>query len=261
MRISRTAVAVTAAVVFALLALGLWFAPGPEVTIRQQIFEPAHMEQGFQTMVERFPSRVVYRGENESPLKRSIRDLNEVRFSADGRDYMFTDLLEVNDTQGLVILHRGEVAYENYFGEAHPGTRFTSWSVAKSFTSTLVGMAIGDGLINSVEDSLEQYVPELRGTAYEGVTIAQALQMSSGVKFSEEYDGSIFADVTRFMGYSFFANRASANEVAASFPRVLEPGTQFNYNTAESQILGWFHRLPENRTPPTCRKKSGSPWG
>ena len=231
-------------ILVAVFSLGYagWKAVGPPASVayRQPIFEPEHMAQGFRTMSELFPSRTISRGERVSMLEESPRDFSSLSFRAGGKDYRFADLLEPNKTQGLLILHRGRIAYEAYFGDAHAGSRFTSWSVAKSFNSTLVGLAIGDGLIDDVNDQLAKYIPELKGTAYDGVTIRQALQMSSGVEFTEIYDGDEEADVTRFMGYSMFANLEPANQIAASFPRGYEPGTRFNYNTAESQILGWL---------------------
>lgn len=233
----KTSLLVTALVVALGFATFQTFIPA-SLDLRQRIFEPQYMVHSFRTMSELFPSRTVARAERVSPLPLALLDLSSVSFSASGKQYQFEDLLAANRTQGLLVMHRGEIVYEQYFGGAHAGTRFTSWSVAKSFNSTLVGLAIGEGLIGSVNDQLVDYLPQLKNTAYDGVTIRQALQMSSGVEFSELYDGALINDVTRFMGMSLMINMQPANELAFSFPRAHEPGTTFNYNTAESQIIG-----------------------
>ena len=86
--------------------------------------------------------------------------------------------------------YQAKQLFERYGLGADETTRFTSWSVAKSITSTLVGFALADGAIASLSDPLERYLPEVKGTGYEGVTVAQTLQMSSGVGFSEDYEVS-----------------------------------------------------------------------
>ena len=168
----KTALLVTSLIVAVGFATFKTIVPA-SVGLRLRIFEPQHMVQSFRTMSELFPSRTVARGERVSPLPLAISDLSSVSFRAKGKQYKFDDLLAANKTQGLIVMHRGNIVFEQYFGGAHIGTRFTSWSMAKSFNSTLVGLAIEDGLISSVNDQLVDYIPQLRGTAYDGVTIQQ----------------------------------------------------------------------------------------
>ncbi len=101
------------------------------------------------------------------------------------------------NTAGLVILQDGKVRFERYGLGFDAAGRWTSFSVAKSFTSTLVGAAIQDGYIGSLEDKVSQYIPDLRGSAYDEVTIRQLLTMSSGVKWNEDYEDPT-ADVAKF---------------------------------------------------------------
>lgn len=196
---------------------------------------------GQRTLSEAFPTRTVSRGGPIAMLPESPRDLEGVAYEHDGQRHTFAEFLDRNHTQGIVVLHRGAVAFERYFGTADDGSRFTSWSVNKSFTATLVGMALAEGKIRSLDDTLEDYIPALRGTSYEGVTIDQALRMRSGVAFSEEYtEGG--SDIAEYMRYSVIEQFASADELAAAYPRAADPGSVFNYNTAETQILGWLVR-------------------
>jgi len=196
---------------------------------------------GLRSMSEALPTRTVARGGPIAELPVAWRDLDGVTYEHDGAVYRFAEFLERNHTHGIVVLHGGSLVYERYLRGADEGSRFTSWSVAKSVTATLVGLALGEGRIRSLDDPLESYVPELRGTAYEGVTIEQALRMRSGVAFSEVYTTG-GSDVAAFMRGSAIEQRAAADELAAGFPRGAEPGSVFNYNTAETQILGWLVR-------------------
>lgn len=238
----RTSRALRLTVLLAAVAVGL---PGcallersATLRARQVAFQdPEQLPWMLSHMSELFPSRTISRGPAGEPLPRAIQDLSSFRYDAGGVERSLDQHLAENRARGMVVLHEGRVVYEWYADEADETTRFTSWSVAKSFTSTLVGLALADGAIGSLDDPVEGYLPGAAGTGYEGVTIRQALQMSSGVAFTEVYtDGD--ADVVSFMTDTLILNRARANEAALSFPRAHAPSTTFNYNTAETQVLG-----------------------
>lgn len=132
--------------------------------------------KGQRTLSEAFPTRTVSRRGPIAMLPELPRDLEGVTYEHNGQRHTFAEFLNRNHTQGIVVLHRGALAFERYFDAADDTSRFTSWSVAKSFTATLVGIALADGKIRSLDDTLENYIPALRGTAYDGVTIDQALR-------------------------------------------------------------------------------------
>ncbi|MGB0920689.1 MAG: serine hydrolase domain-containing protein [Alphaproteobacteria bacterium] len=200
---------------------------------------PADHAHALSTFAENFPSRTVSRAGPVRAWPEDRQDLSHLSYQAGGKTYGLDDFFTRNKTRGLVIIHKGELIYERYAEGTDTHTRFTSMSVAKSVVATLVGLAEGDGLIQSLEDPLTGYLPELEGTAYEGVSIEQALQMSSGIKFTETYGpGDLITDIGIFMGTSVIGNVLPANEAAAIFDRIHEPGTVFNYNTAETQVLG-----------------------
>lgn len=207
----------------------------------------------FQNMAQTTPARVIARGGAPSDIGADEWDparaaeIEALPFTHRGQTKTIGAWLEDHNVSGLVVLHDGRVVYETYRNGADHSTLFTSWSVAKSVTATLVGLALGDGLIEDVTDPLDRYVPELKGTAYEGVPIEAALQMSSGVAFTEVYTDRQ-ADVTKWFGDALILRTARANPTAAAFPRAHEPGTVFNYNTAESQILGWLAQETTGQT-------------
>lgn len=138
---------------------------------------------------------------------------------------------------GLVIIQDGKVRLERYgLGFSAQG-RWTSFSVAKSFTSTLVGAAIADGSIKSLEDKVSVYVPDLRGSAYDDVTIRQLLTMSSGVKWNEDYEDPN-ADVAQFNKVKPDEGIDATVSYLRKLPRAHPPGTVWNYNTGETNLVG-----------------------
>jgi CubicO group peptidase (beta-lactamase class C family) len=143
--------------------------------------------------------------------------------------------LQRTQTTSLVVIKNGAIVSEKYFQGADEKSQFTSWSVAKSFLSTMVALAMKDGLIKSLDDQAEQYVPELKGKAYGSVTIRQLLQMSSGIKFDETYTNKL-SDINMLF-YRVFLAGASINEVVNSHEREVPAGTRFQYVSSDSQVL------------------------
>ena len=138
---------------------------------------------------------------------------------------------------GIVIIHDGKLRFERYGLDFDAVGRWTSFSVAKSFTSTLVGAAILDGFIKSLDDTVSHYIPDLRGSVYDGVTIRHLLTMSSGARWNEDYEDPT-ADVARF-------NNATPDEgvdATVSYMRTLQrahsAGTVWHYNTGETNLVG-----------------------
>jgi len=138
---------------------------------------------------------------------------------------------------GIVIIHDGKLRFERYGLDFDAMGRWTSFSVAKSFTSTLVGAAILDGFIKSLDDTVSRYIPDLRGSVYDGVTIRHLLTMSSGERWNEDYEDPT-ADVARF-------NNATPDEgvdATVSYMRTLQrahsAGTVWHYNTGETNLVG-----------------------
>lgn len=138
---------------------------------------------------------------------------------------------------GIVIIHDGKLRFERYGLGFDAAGRWTSFSVAKSFTSTLVGAAIQDGFIKSLEDTVSRYIPDLRGSVYDGVTIRQLLTMSSGARWNEDYEDPN-ADVAQFNN----AKPAEGVDATVSYMRSLErahpAGTVWHYNTGETNLIG-----------------------
>lgn len=137
----------------------------------------------------------------------------------------------------VVILHNGAVRFEGYGLDFDADGRWTSFSVAKSFTSTLVGAAIKDGYIDSLDDTVSDYIPGLKGSAYDSVTVEQLLTMTSGVRWIEDYEDPS-SDVALFNEH--VSDDGSSNLVSymKTLPRAHAPGEVWNYSTGETNLIG-----------------------
>lgn len=147
------------------------------------------------------------------------------------------EYLAAQRASALVIVQDGKVRLERYGLDFDAAGRWTSFSVAKSFTSTLVGAAIQDGAIRSLDDRLGQYVPGLRGSAYDEVTVRQLLTMSSGVAWNEDYEDPN-SDVSRFNKAAPEPGMDAIVSYMRKLPRANEPGEVWRYNTGETNLVG-----------------------
>jgi CubicO group peptidase (beta-lactamase class C family) len=138
---------------------------------------------------------------------------------------------------GMVILQDGKVRFERYGLGFDAKGRWTSFSVAKSFTSTLVGAAIQDGHIKSLEDKVSRYIPDLKGSAYDQVTVRQLLTMSSGVQWNEDYEDPK-ADVAQFLDAKPDPGIDATVSYMRKLPRAHPPGEIWHYNTGETNLIG-----------------------
>lgn len=157
--------------------------------------------------------------------------------SLGGEAYTVDAYMKAFSVSGVLVLKDGKILLERYGPGRTPQDRWTSFSVAKSVTSTLVGAAIKDGHIKSLDDRVTTYIPELNGSAYTGVTVRELLTMSSGVKWSEDYTDPK-ADV-------WLAGREilepGVNPIVSymsRLPRAELPGARFHYKTGEADLAG-----------------------
>lgn len=147
------------------------------------------------------------------------------------------DYMRSQNTAGLVVVQDGKIRFERYGLGFDANGRWTSFSVAKSFTSTLVGAAIQDGYIASLEDKVSRYIPDLRGSAYDDVTIRQLLTMSSGVRWNEDYEDPR-ADVAQFNNAKPDPGIDATVSYMRKLPRAHPPGAVWHYNTGETNLIG-----------------------
>ena len=138
---------------------------------------------------------------------------------------------------GIVIVHDGKVRFERYGLGFDANGRWTSFSVAKSFTSTLVGAALHDGAIKSLDDKVSRYIPDLRGSAYDDVSVRQLLTMTSGVRWNEDYEDAN-SDVALFNAATPDPGIDATVSYMRKLPRAHPPGEMWHYNTGETNLIG-----------------------
>lgn len=145
--------------------------------------------------------------------------------------------IEEQQHAAVIVLHEGKIRYEGYGLDFDETGRWTSFSVAKSFTSTLVGAAIKDGYIDSLDDPVSKYVSGLAGSAYDSVTVEQLLTMTSGVRWIEDYEDPN-SDVAVFNEHVSEDGSSNLVSYMSGLPRAHMPGEVWNYSTGETNLIG-----------------------
>ncbi len=189
---------------------------------------PSQQVAGYRHSREIFWTRDISAGDHTLELPLSLQDLDGL----DVGGLTLADYIARRDVAGLLVIKDGSIVYERYALGNDAQTPWVSFSVAKSLSSLLVGAAIRDGHIGSVDDRVTEYLPALRGSAYEQVSVRQLLQMASGVAWDETY-ADRDADINRIHWAT-----EPAHDYLQQLPRAAAPGTRFNYNTAESNLVG-----------------------
>lgn len=193
-----------------------------------------------------FSTRTVARGEKVYPLPAAERQLGDFPVRTRDADFDLFDYVSRNRVAGLLILKNGRICLEHYEFGNDLRTRWISMSMAKSISTTLVGAAIHDGFIGSVEEPLTQYLPELAGGGYDGVSIRHLLQMTSGVQWDDTHTDA--ASERRCMLELQIAQRpGEILRYVAAQPRVAASGTVWNYSTGETHVVGALVRAATGR--------------
>lgn len=210
------------------------------------MFSGADEIDNFRNMNALFPTRNIARGGTPYLIPAGTPlDLPKT-YTYEGKTLDASAFLADTDTTGLLVIQHGKLIHEQYWHGNTKDTRWISWSVGKSFISALVGIAIHDGKIASINDQLTKYAPELKGTGYDGVTIKNALEMSSGVGWNEDYSDQN-SDIARFGRTLAFGG--SMVEFAKTLKRAHEPGTINHYNSMDAQVLGLVLLNATGKTP------------
>lgn len=159
-------------------------------------------------------------------------------FSAGGeKEKAFEDFLTEQKVAGILILQDGKIRSERYESGHSESNRWSSLSVAKSVTSTLVGVAIKDGYIKSVDDYVTDYIPDLKGSAYDSVTIRHLLTMTTGIRWNENYTDPD-SDIAGFSTDSIEPGMNATVSYMRRLPAEAEPGKKWVYSTGETHLLG-----------------------
>ena len=199
------------------------------------LYDEDKIATNFVSMPEAFNTTRLNPSSSPVPFTKHIRPFEDLSIeTAYGAESIAT-FIQDSRTTGLMVIHDGIIVYE-YYGETGGELKpHISFSVAKSFISALMGIAISQGHITDIAQPVTDYVPELVGTGYDGVAIKDVLQMSSGVGFNEDY-ADFYSDINRFSRAIAFGT--SLDDFTASLQREREPGIFNQYVSIDTQVLG-----------------------
>jgi CubicO group peptidase (beta-lactamase class C family) len=198
-------------------------------------WDVAKREQYIAALDSFFLTRTVKAGPRVHRLEQG-RPLAAFESGGPRADY-FRQFLTNQRVRGVLVLQDGKVRLERYTPPHSPTTRWNSFSIAKSVTSTLVGAAIKDGAIKSLDDPVTRYIKGLRGSAYDEVTVRQLLTMTSGVKWNEDYT-DVNSDVARMYAQAPESGFDMTVSYVRKLPREAAPGTKWVYKTSETNLVG-----------------------
>ncbi len=215
------------------------------------------------------PNVPVAKGTYVSALPVARKDLSKITYEFEGQTKTIEQFVRTTRTDQVVLVADGTVIGEFYAGGFSADVRHQAWSVTKTFVAAVVGIAHGEGRIDSLQDPIEKYVPDLAGTEWEGVSIEDVLQMESGVHWDE--DTPVLALNTqveqwRDLALDLFTDGAmgqTRNEFLATLPTAgYDPGTRWKYNSGNTQVLAWMTELMYGTTfEKVLEKKLWQPMG
>ena len=227
--------------------------PAPDRVIRwsdASFYEFPQLRWSFSHMRELVPTRNISRGlATSSPLPRAEReDLDAVTFNVTGRDKSMTwgDSLKANYTDGIVVLHKGRIVYERYFGALNPQGQHVAWSVTKSLIGTIGAMMVEEKTLDP-NANVTKYIPELQAsTGFRDATVRQVMDMTTGIQFSEEYAdpnaeiwsqaiaGGVLPRPEGWTGAKTFT------EFMTTVKKQGQHDEAFGYRTVNTDVLAWL---------------------
>ena len=204
---------------------------------------PEQQVAGYRNIERLFWTRPIKAGDATYTLPVRKSDLADLQIEFDDVSISIDRYLKQLNVAGLVVIKDGEIVFERYLLGNTEDSVWVSYSVSKSVTSMLVGAAIRDGYIESVDEKVTDYLPRLRGSAYDQSTIGELLQMSSGVRWNEDY-ADRQSDLNKVNASANGSGWVAINlyKYLRNLPRDAESGDVFNYNTAETNLVGTLLR-------------------
>jgi CubicO group peptidase (beta-lactamase class C family) len=233
-------------VLLTIIAAGIWFYPQfKRLNHTIHLFDADRIVNNFRTFNSIWPVAILKASSDAYSYQRATAINLPGSFNFNGESYGTNDFLKDSRTTGFLVIQNDTIVFEEYFLGNTDSTRTISWSMAKSFISALVGIAVREGYITDIMQNVEEYVPELKGTAYEGVRIKDVLQMSTGVHFNEDY-GDFYSDINKW-GRGFALGN-SQDAFVATLEREVEPGTVNHYVSINTHVLGMILTRATGRT-------------
>jgi CubicO group peptidase (beta-lactamase class C family) len=194
----------------------------------------------------RYPHHIVEKSPNAFQFTQGRRDLipDTVQYADDNgvKRVVLSELLRASDTHAFIVIRDNQVLYEDYFNGFARDSLCTSWSLSKSVTSALVGIAISEGYIKSLDDPITNYLPELKGQGFDAITIRNLLTMGSGIRYRLS-----FFPWDEFVLAGYYPD---LRQLLLSDLKILEPpGQSFHYNNFNVELIGMILERTTHRAP------------
>lgn len=214
-------------------------AQGPSPAImdyRRHMFDEPIRVLANRTMAQMFNTAPVLAAPGAAPLPGTSRPL-DFTYTVDGTVHPASDVIAATHTDALLVIKHGRIVHESYYNRSDAQTQFNSYSMAKTINMLMIGLAIRQGKIGGVTDPVVRYVPELKGTGYDGPVLRDLLEMRSGVVWDENFfkPGTLgnIAHVS-----SWVEEKARYTDAARLAKPGEKPGTHFYYNSMDAGVLG-----------------------
>ena len=193
------------------------------------------------TVIVILPTQVVKADPAAAALPESAIDLSQLTYEVNGRTRTLEQYMQSGSTNAIAFMHNGQFIYDDYQNGFNPNTRAHMWSVTKSVTTALVGIAASEGLVDSIYDPITKYIPDASGTVWEGVSVEDLLQMESGTYW---VDVPVHQpEQLVLMGADYHSNGLygmTRDEYLLRLTRVSPTGDHYRYNSGDAQMLAWL---------------------
>jgi CubicO group peptidase (beta-lactamase class C family) len=193
------------------------------------------------TVIVILPTRVVPSDPAAPALPEAKADLSQLTYEINGHTRTIEQYMQSGSTNAIAFAHNGRFIYDDYQNGFTPDTRHQLWSCTKSVTTSLVGIAVAEGLVDSIHDPIKKYIPEAAGTVWDVVSVEDLLQMESGTYW---VDVPVHQpEQLVLMGADYHSNGLfgmTRDEYLLRLTRVSPPGEFYRYNSGDAQMLAWM---------------------
>ena len=205
-----------------------------DAKVLKEVLDLKNIAHSYLNIQDYFPSKTVEKSAKpfifphvkEKPLPRD--------FTHNGTNYNTLKYIDSSYTQGFIWIQNDTIQYENYWRGQKADIKHISWSMSKSYVSALLGIAINEGYIKSINQTVDEYLPELKSSGYNGVKIKDVLQMASGIGFNEDYSDPN-ADINVY--WNGFVSGKSQDKFASTLINQRPPGTFNHYVSINTHVL------------------------
>ena len=226
-------------VLAAVLAAAMWyFRPWSDYSPSKfaALEQADKLTYNFTHMADLVPSRPIKASDSPRPLSNGdVVDVGAITYTFDGQTKTVAEFIEQASVLGLLVHHRGNIVYEDYFQGTNQNSLYTSWSMAKSVVATLIAMAVQEGRIDSLDDPASKYAPQYLGSHFGETSLRALLAMSSGIDFDENY-ASDSSDIRPFFFNSFILRR-DPDSLLMGFKRDRNAMQDHHYISPNSHVL------------------------